>query len=569
MRLSGLTVRNYRRIGNIECNIKIDEIVVLIGPNNAGKSTVLDAYELFASAGKEVDVSHFHGDNAASPIEITGIFSDVSAEDLEVLGKAWLHQDEVHGDCIKVRWIWKSPGQKGQKESFDPSSGTFVQGGVGGWDSLIQSRIPQPIRIRPTDPVETTQTKVVAMLKDHIKAKLKQDSSSTKTALDEIERITEKLLEESKGAVQSVSDAITKRVADVFPGTTIEVIPRSKDTLDEKVLGADSFLKIKTDANPSVPFALQGTGLQRALLWSALSVMSDAPNKSKTKTSDEVQKILLIDEPEAFLHPPTIRNARDSLYDFALKIPTWQVIATTHSPIFIDLSKKHTTVVRVDANSTEQHFVSTDKMSFDAPTRKRLQMIRSCNPIVNEFFFFDNIILVEGPTEQLVVQFFAEKLGKDVHVINCIGKANIPIFAGILNHFRVSYVVVHDSDTPKCKRKKAIIGNPMWTMNGSIRDAVSAGTGSHIYVQFPNFEGAFCDEELHGGKVDNVIEILADDTSDVFKLLEIEYTKIINKATDAMCNTLEAFSQKRDFFTKAKSLEQDWRWFDVPEPVGA
>lgn len=65
-------------------------------------------------------------------------------------------------------------------------------------------------------------------------------------------------------------------------------------------------------------------------------------NKSKKKTkvsSDLTKKILLIDEPEAFLHPPMVRSAREALYDFAENNENWQVIATTHSPIFIDVSK--------------------------------------------------------------------------------------------------------------------------------------------------------------------------------------------------------------------------------------
>jgi predicted ATP-dependent endonuclease of OLD family len=465
MRLSGLIIKNYRRIGDIECKIKIDQIVVLVGQNNSGKSTVLDAYELFASGGKEVDVSHFHNEDTKRPIEIIGIFKSLTDEDREILGKNWEHSDPDHGDCIKVRWIWKSSGLKGQKQSFNPATSTFEDGGVGGWDSLIQSRIPRPVRIRPTDPVDTTQTKIVGMLKEHIKARLKADSSSTAKALEEIEKIAAKLFDESKDVINDISKKITDQVSSVFPGTIIEVIPRSKDSIDEKIIAADSYLKIGTANGNGSSLTLQGTGLQRALLWSALSVMSDAPGGKKKvnqKEDEEPPRVLLIDEPEAFLHPPTVRMARDALYDFALKNPHWQVIATTHSPVFIDVAKNHTTIIRVDATSAKQHYVSTDEVDFGAPERKRLAMVRSCHPFVNEFFFFDDIILVEGPTENVVVSTLAEILGQKVHVIDCLGKANIPMFAKILNHFQVPYVVIHDSDVPKAKRKEKIIANPMW-----------------------------------------------------------------------------------------------------------
>ena len=285
--------------------------------------------------------------------------------------------------------------RSGQKQSFNPATGAFEDGGVGGWDSLIQSRIPQPVRIRPTDPVDATQTKIVGMLKDYVKSSLKADASSTKAAFDQIELLAKKVFDDSKASFDDVAQRITANVSQVFPGTTIEVVPRSKDAIDEKLIAADSYLRIGTQGSSTTPLLLQGTGLQRALLWSALSVMSEAPARKKQKSVGDVQRILLIDEPEAFLHPPTVRNARESLYDFALNNPEWQVIATTHSPIFIDLSKDHTTIIRVDPNVAEQHFVSTDLISFDGDERSHLNMVRACNPVVNEFFFYEHVFLVE------------------------------------------------------------------------------------------------------------------------------------------------------------------------------
>jgi predicted ATP-dependent endonuclease of OLD family len=561
MRLAGLLVKNYRRIGNLGCQIKIDEIVVLIGPNNAGKSTILDAYEAFASSGAELEVSHFHNEDQKMPVEITGIFDSLTKDDLDVIGEKWAHEDCDYGTCIKVRWVWSQAGEKGKKQSFDPTIGDFIDGGSGGWDSLIKSRIPQPIRIRPTDPVDITQTKIVAMLKEHVKQQLKAESGSTKDAFDEIERLAAKLFAQSKVMLDEISTKITENVSEVFPGATIEVVPRSKDTIDEKVIAADSYLRVATVDGGNTPLALQGTGLQRALLWSALSVMSEPiTGKKKTKTSSDAGKILLIDEPEAFLHPPTIRSARESLYQFALDNSDWQVIATTHSPVFIDLSKDHTTIVRVDASSGKQRYISTDKASFDADEKKRLQMVRSCNPIVNEFFFYDNIVLVEGDTEQVIVKYVADQLGIDVHVINCIGKANIPLFARILNQFKVVYTVIHDSDTPMCKRKEKIVGNPMWSINEAIRVAVSGSPGSKIFTQFQNFESEFFNDDLTFGKVDNAISAIADSDSEEGKKIIETYTKLLSGDTSILTTSIEAFNAKLQKHLIAKELSTDWRW---------
>lgn len=561
MRLAGLLIKNFKRIGDNECAIRIDEIVVLIGQNNAGKSTVLDAYEVFASTGKALDESHFNNGDTTKPIEIVGVFDQLTPEDESIIGKKWTLEDADFGNCVKVRWTWQKPNEKGQKQSFNPATSQFEDGGVGGWDSLFQSRIPQPVRIRPTDSIEQTQTKIVGMLKEHVKTRLKADSSSTAQVVAQIEILAQTLFEESKSVFDDVATKITSNVSQIFPGTTIELVPRSKDAIDEKVVGAESYLKIGTTGGGTTPLLLQGTGIQRALLWSALSVMSDsAGSKKKAGDTAAPTRILLIDEPEAFLHPPTIRGAREALYNFALGNPDWQVIATTHSPIFIDLSKNHTTIVRVDASASVQRYVSTDKFSFDEPERKRLQMVRQCHPVVNEFFFYDNIVLVEGPTEQIVVKHVAEKNGLDIHVIDCLGKANIPLFAAILNQFRVPYLVIHDSDTPKVKRKSKMIGSAMWTMNQNIRAVVSQSNGGAIFTQFPHFEGEFLGEDLSGGKVDRVLELLNDFTSPEYSTVCDTYAKALSRDSSVLTTDTASFDAKRDAYVAKNSLTGDPYW---------
>ena len=113
MRLAGLVIKNYKRIGDYECEIRIDEIVVLIGQNNAGKSTVLDAYEAYASSGKALDESHFNNGDTSKPVEITGIFDQLTPEDEKTISNKWNHTDTDFGLCIKVRWIWQKPNERG------------------------------------------------------------------------------------------------------------------------------------------------------------------------------------------------------------------------------------------------------------------------------------------------------------------------------------------------------------------------------------------------------------------------------------------------------------------------
>lgn len=83
MRLRKLTIRNFGCIGDPGYDIAIDRIVVLIGRNNVGKSTVFDAYEALASAGTPRPRSQFHQQDETKPIEIGATFGDVTADDIQ------------------------------------------------------------------------------------------------------------------------------------------------------------------------------------------------------------------------------------------------------------------------------------------------------------------------------------------------------------------------------------------------------------------------------------------------------------------------------------------------------
>lgn len=68
-KLRRLVIQNFRCIGETEVSIDLDDIVVLVGPNNAGKSTVLRAYEIItASSAPKLTAEDFHECNPSIPV---------------------------------------------------------------------------------------------------------------------------------------------------------------------------------------------------------------------------------------------------------------------------------------------------------------------------------------------------------------------------------------------------------------------------------------------------------------------------------------------------------------------
>lgn len=512
MKLSSLIIKNFGCFDETGCEIKIDNIVVLIGQNNTGKSTILDAYEAFSTAGAELKTSNFHNENIDNPIEITGVFTEIEKEDINVLGGKCVHLDEIYGECIKVMFRWTEPNKKGEKYTFSSETGFFEKGGAGGWDSLIASRIPVPLRIKPTDKHDVIETAIIDILTSTVKESIKNDQTKIAKVIEELKTLTADFALEIEAELQEATSSISEKLKDIFPNHEAEFFAEVGKFETEKVIGSGSHIRIKNHLN-SLPLNQQGSGLQRAFLWAAIASLAEIgkikKGAKKIDTSDR-SRILLIDEPEAFLHPPTIRSAREALYTLA-ELENWQVMASTHSPIFIDVSKPHTTIMRVEKDNASTKLISTDSLSFEEDRRLELAMIRNCNPMVNEFFFAEKVLLVEGDTEQLVYMTLMEttELKGKLHIVNCYGKANIPTFCKILNHFGVPYVAIHDSDSPKSKRKDKFVTNSMWTINQKILDLVLENKyGSIALVQVPNFEGYYFSDEIKYDKPYAAYQIL-------------------------------------------------------------
>ncbi len=565
MRLQQFNIKNYKSIKD-EVGIYIDDIVVLIGPNNSGKSTILDAYEKFASLGssKGLTAHDFYNSDTSIPIEMCGIFTDITETDIRTLGgEKWFYNDasldrrnmarKYGGEWEReniplesklyycVKWIWSDPEKPAQKQSFgldeDLGKRVFSDGGSGGLDTLLQSRVPQPIRISPDKSMDETKKIIISFLKEDAKDELLKTGESKAEIIQKIQDLTDTLMKDSKSKIDALLQQVSESSSSVFRGLELELNILSKDPVDAEVMVSESNLTVKMDGVSSSLLENQGHGVRRSVLWSALQILTHESHKreklkkakGKPVTIEKKQYILLIDEPESFLHPPVIRDARESLYNFASQNENWQVMATTHSPVFIDLSKKHTTIIRIEKDKSLNKTISTDELSFSVEENDNMKMIRLCNPMVNEFFFYDNIILVEGPTEKIVINKICEVVGVNYHIIDCLGKGNIKTFAKILNHFDVSYIAVHDSDIPKCIKQGNISGNGAWGSNVSIMNECLKSKSPMVFIQIPHFEGMFFGDFSPSNKVETVISILSDSTSKEYEVILEKYSKVLNR----------------------------------------
>ena len=77
MKLLDITVNNFRSINgdNVKISLEGSDIIFVFGQNNAGKSSLLSAYEYLVTPKQKSLLSDFLGFNEANPIEILATFS--------------------------------------------------------------------------------------------------------------------------------------------------------------------------------------------------------------------------------------------------------------------------------------------------------------------------------------------------------------------------------------------------------------------------------------------------------------------------------------------------------------
>jgi len=138
----------------------------------------------------------------------------------------------------------------------------------------------------------------------------------------------------------------------------------------------------------------------------------------------------------------------------------------------IDITKTKSSIIRLVNNGQGTHIHQiTDtflKLAANATTdeefKQEMYEILRFNPYICESFYADHVILVEGPTEEIVTRAYIQEVSpeKFFFILNCGTVTNIPFYQKILSRFSIPYSIICDTDS------KEIInydddGNPIFS----------------------------------------------------------------------------------------------------------
>lgn len=568
MRLFKFEIRNYKSIDHI-C-FEWDDLVVFIGENNAGKSSVLAAIATFLSGSAIRDASVFrkHQTGPDQAIELIGHFDNLSEEEQQ--------QVAVRGRMDGDKWIlkkryWLEPGIDGEvaawkeqlfsysrQEQFidwpepDNTWAAFPApyqpiiallpnrplrpnnaakealralvhqerpdlitlsdagwipnpGGGGNWKSNANSILPRAILVRAVHEASdetnakdaSTYGKLINLIVERSLAR-RPEMMRLQTALEEVLalfRLDADNPDRQAREVKELQDEINESLAQVVGGRAL--IKTEIPELRSMVMPSTSLVIHDPLAGIETEVGHQGHGLQRTLVMTLLQVLADAQSREEAEGGREAltqrATLLLIEEPELYLHPQMERLMRDVLYRLGAQADM-QVGCCTHSPVFLDIGDRYRSIVRMfkdQQGNSSCHQVTQDLFSGEPrqAEKHRLQTVARFDPGVNELFFAQSVVLMEEFSAVAAIERGAELMGlftrrprlrREVSLIDCNGKSNITAFQRILNAFRIPYRVLHDADTGNAAAEAE---------NPRIAALLTVGPAQLIHQMQPDLEG--------------------------------------------------------------------------------
>ena len=212
---------------------------------------------------------------------------------------------------------------------------------------------------------------------------------------------------------------------------------------------------IEMSSNIRTSVANQGTGMVRAAVFGLLRFRQQW--LKKRAGNDDRGLIIGFEEPEIYLHPSAANQMRDLIYE--LSDQNSQIVATTHSPYLIDLSRKPKQVLNrfqyeKDHTTVLPFSVSEEFMKLQGNDKDQVKMLIKLDDHVSRIFFTRKVLVVEGDTEEVVIKEAIRRMPPEMkalvlsgsEIVKARGKASIIGLVKYLTALNVDFFVIHDRD---------------------------------------------------------------------------------------------------------------------------
>ncbi|MDP1814019.1 MAG: AAA family ATPase [Leadbetterella sp.] len=413
-KLSQITIQNYKSI--ISHEFDLTDYTPLIGYNNAGKSNLLSGIKWLLRK-SSLSVESFNSPNDPVTIEgkIEGI-DDALLGSLTAPHKASIKPYIDNGE-LRIKRVQNQPGDTvtniklfvyDSREDAEENPWVANPNGI---DGAISALFPESIHIGAMENSEedvskpkTTST-IGKLLSEIIGPIETQYGAQVTAALNSLKDILDAEGLNRAPELTQFDTEVNQKIDNFFPDVNIRLhvpTPELKEVFNKGTI------KVYESHSPNGrDVSALGHGAQRSIQMALIRHLAELKRASQTHNTTT---LLLIDEPELYLHPHAIEIVRDALK--MLSTQGYQVIFSTHSAMMVTQADMANAILIRKDNAQGTHKKLTLKhavsqIAQDAPSQ--IQLIYSLSNS-SKILFSERVILTEGKTEQRILPKIIEKI---------------------------------------------------------------------------------------------------------------------------------------------------------------
>lgn len=520
IRICEVRIRNFRSLKSVD--ITLGDVTVLLGENNAGKTSFLDALNAAIGATRRtmtledvfVGINERHAPRDRSimiDILIRPIDGEWTISDSFPAGSFWLEvwgngvsQDGNDNDfvAIRTRFGWNDERKEYAVER------RFLNDWVADSRQIHNARVKDragfvtnlhlaPISLYYMDAKRDIQDEL--QNRGSMWNRLIAELGLTEEQIDGFDLVLGEL---NNGIVENspVLKHMQVHMNDIYgsvAGTSggVTISPVARQVRD---LGRGTDVAFTTTGAQAFSIARHGMGTRS--LGAVMAFRAYTSWRQMNAKSDHTHPLLALEEPEAHLHP----QAQRAVFRQIQQIPGQRIIST-HSP-YVASQAPISSFRHFKKHGSETIVTMPLTSGFSAEELRKIdQMVMSTR---GDILYAKAVILFEGQTEEQALPVFAEHYwgrhpnDAGVEFVGVHGAGNYLPFLHVLNGLGIPWYIFSDAEEDALRSVQAALRSVGINDHSTCRNVVSlpVGTNLETYLVGEGYEDAIAAmlDEFHG-----------------------------------------------------------------------
>ncbi|MFG1501103.1 AAA family ATPase [Halobacteriovorax sp. XZX-3] len=402
--LSKVLIKNFKSCKKTTLNLAL--YTPFVGYNNAGKSNIIAAIKWFVDGGT-LGREFFYDESCPIEVETTinGIDADVISFLTEPNRKKIIPYLD-NGKLTMKRVLNKPSGGRSDQSLFLFNyENTEWKKNPSGIDAAIKGILPNVLHVEAMDNSEEDSVKVkssntlgqiISLLIEPVES---EHGEKIQGALEIVREMLHVEGKDRPSELKQFDEESSSLLDSFFPGLNLQLHIPTPQVSD---LFKNSTIRIR-EGKGLKKFSQLGHGAQRSIQMALLRYLASKRTSEKGKT------LLLIDEPELYLHPQAIEHLKAALMD--LTHVGFQVLFSTHSPLLIcEKTIADTALVRkdkVDGTFSRKRIKDAVEEAIENNQHQAEVIFSLSNS--SQVLFCESALLIEGKTEKALLPFLYER----------------------------------------------------------------------------------------------------------------------------------------------------------------